>query len=154
MAYRFSTGQFNSLLATMKTDLANGVIKFYTGSQPASPDDAPTGTYMGMVTLSAGAWTAGTVTNGLEFDAPVLASMNKAAAEEWKFKTVAIGTIGWGRFVSNSASDTGQSSTSLVRHDFSVGVTSGDCKLEKVTFTAIDQTAVISDYTIPLANIS
>jgi hypothetical protein len=151
--FRFSTGCFNSFLATLKSDMADGVINFYTGAQPSSPDAAPTGTFLGRATLAAGSWTAGSPTNGLEFDAPSGATINKAAAEEWKFKCTTAGTIGWARFVSNSASDTGGSSTTLKRMDFSVGITSGDCLMSKVTY-AVDETGVIQSFTIPFSNIS
>jgi hypothetical protein len=153
MAYRFSTGAFNSLLAKTKDDLANGAINFYTGAQPASPDAAPTGTFLGRATLAGGAWTAGSATNGLEFDTPVGANMTKAPAEEWKFVCSVAGTIGWARFVSNSASDTGGVSTTLVRHDLSVGVTTGDLQMAKVTY-AVGETGVIQSYAIPFSNIS
>ncbi len=151
--FRYSTGVFNAFLKTLKTNMADGVIKFYTGSQPTSPDAAVTGTYLGKVTLAGGVWNAGTATNGLEFDAPSGATLTKAPAEEWKFVCETGGTIGWGRFVSNSASDTGGSSTSLNRMDFSVGITSGDCQMSKVTYAA-GETAVIQQFTIPLSNIS
>ena len=153
MAWRYSTGAFNSLLTTLKTDLTDGVIKFYTGAQPTSPDAAVTGTYMGKVTIAGGAWTAGSPTNGLELDTPSGATIEKVAADEWKFVCETGGTIGWARFVSNSASDTGGSSTSLVRIDFSVGITSGDCLMSKVTYAA-GETAVIQSFTLPLSNIS
>lgn len=153
MAFRYSTGCFNSFLSTLKTDMADGVINFYTGAQPTSADAAVTGTFIGRATLAGGAWTAGSATNGLEFAAPSGASIDKAAAEEWKFVCETAGTIGWGRFVSNSASDTGGSSTSLKRLDFSVGITSGDCLMSKVTY-AVGETGVIQSFTIPLSNIS
>lgn len=153
MAFRYSTGCFNSFLTKFKTDIANGSIAFYTGAQPTSPDAAVTGTYLGRATLAGGAWVAGTATNGLEFDAPVLAEIDKAAAEEWKFVCEVAGTIGYGRFVSNSASDTGGASTSLIRIDFSVGITSGDCLMSKVTY-AVGETGVIQSFNIPLSNIS
>lgn len=153
MAFRYSTGCFNSFLTALKDDMANGVINFYTGSQPTSPDAAVTGTYLGRATLAGGAWDAGTATNGLEFAAPSGASIDKASAEEWKFVCTTAGTIGWARFVSNSASDTGGSSTTLKRMDFSVGITSGDCLMSKVTY-AVGETGVIQSFNIPLSNIS
>lgn len=153
MAFRYSTGLFNSFLAALQTDMADGVIKFYTGSQPTSPDAAATGTPIGTVTLAGGAWTAGTATNGINFGTPAGATIEKDPAEEWKFTAEAAGTIGWGRFVSNSASDTGGASTTLSRMDFSVGITSGDCTMTKVTY-AIGETGVIQTFTIPLSNLA
>lgn len=153
MAFRYSTGLFSSFLTALKTDLQDGVINFYTGSQPASPDNAPTGTFLGRATLAGGAWSAGTATNGLEFGTVGAAVLDKAPAEEWKFVCSTAGTIGWARFVSNSASDTGGSSTTLKRIDFSVGITSGDALMSKVTY-AVGETGVIQSFSIPLANIS
>lgn len=153
MAFRYSTGIFNSFLADLKTQLADGVIYLYSGTQPTSPDSAVTGTLIGTVTVGAGAWAAGSPTNGLEFDTPVGATIDKAAAEEWKFAAVADGTIGWFRFVSNSVSDTGASSTTLSRIDGNVGITTGDMRMSKVTYV-IGETGVIQTFNIPLSNIS
>lgn len=152
MAFRYSTKLFTDFLTTLKTDLADGTIYFYTGSQPSSPDAAVTGTLLGQVTVGGGAWSAGSATNGLEFGTAASASISKAAAEEWKFVCTVAGTIGWGRFVGN-ATDAGGSSTTLPRIDFSVGITSGDMTMTKVTY-AVGETGVIQTFTIPLSNIS
>lgn len=158
MAFRYSTKIFHDFLNTaVKTALADGVINFYTGSQPANPDLAPTGTFLGKATLAGGAWTAGTATNGLEFGTVVdtgngAASLDKASAEEWKFVCSVAGTIGWARFVGNPV-DAGAVSTTLSRIDFSVGVTSGDALMSKVTY-AVGETGVIQSFVIPVTNIS
>jgi len=158
MAFRYSTKIFHDFLnIAVKTALADGVIDFYSGAQPASPDAAPTGTFLGRATLAGGAWAAGSPTNGLEFGAVVdgtggAASLDKASAEEWKFVCSVAGTIGWGRFIGNPA-DAGGVSTTLPRIDFSVGVTSGDAQMSKVTY-AIGETGVIQSFNIPVTNIS
>ena len=158
MAFRYSTKIFHDFLnQAVKTNLAAGVINFYSGAQPASPDAAPTGTFLGRATLSGGAWTAGAPTNGLNFGTVVdgtggAASLDKASAEEWKFICSVAGTIGWGRFVGNPA-DSGTTSTTLPRIDFSVGVTSGDALMSKVTY-AIGETGVIQSFNMPVTNIS
>jgi hypothetical protein len=48
MALRLSTAIRNHILngGSLKTALKGGVLKLYTGSQPASADDAPTGTLL------------------------------------------------------------------------------------------------------------
>lgn len=152
MAFRYSTKLFNDFLTTLKTDLANGVIQFYTGAQPTSPDAAVTGTYLGKATLAGGAWTAGTATNGLNFGTVGSAAVDKATAEEWKFVCETAGTIGWARFVGNPV-DAGGSSTTLPRLDFSVGIASGDAQMAKVTY-AVGETGVIQSFNIPLSNLS
>lgn len=163
MAIRFSKRIFNAQLAALKTELANGVIHLYTGSQPANPEDAPTGTRIGSIQLSGGTWSAGVSTYGLEFGTAAAGSISKAAAENWVFTAIAAGTIGWGRFIANttagsgslSAADTGavDSSETFPRIDFSVGITSGDMTMGKVTY-AIGETGAVSSFTIPLSNLS
>lgn len=103
MSFRMSTALKNAMLNAVKTTLANGVIYVYSGSQPATGDAAPTGTLLGTVTVGAGAFTPGVVTNGLEFDAAASNVLSKAAAETWQFIGVATGTAGWFRFVANAA---------------------------------------------------
>lgn len=152
MAVRFSTKSINDFLTSLKTGLADGVIYLYTGAQPTDADSAVTGTLVATVTLSAGAWSAGSPTNGLEFGTAASKSISKAAAEEWKFKCTTAGTIGWGRFVGNAA-DAGGASTTLPRMDFSVGITSGDLKMSKVTY-AVDETGVISTFDLPFTNLA
>ncbi len=56
MALRQSTGLRNFKLrdGAFKMALTNGILKIYTGIQPASADDAPTGTLLVSVTENAG----------------------------------------------------------------------------------------------------
>lgn len=158
MAFRYSTRLFHDFLnSVVKADLAAGVINFYSGAQPASPDAAATGTLIGTATLNGGAWSAGTSTNGLNFGTVVdtgggAASIDKASAETWKFVCATAGTIGYGRFIGNPV-DSGALSTTLPRIDFSVGITSGDAQMSKVTY-AVGETGVIQSFTIPVTNIS
>lgn len=60
MALRYSTGLRNFLNegGSIKQALANGKLKFYTGAQPASADDAPSGTLLATITVNSGAHTA------------------------------------------------------------------------------------------------
>lgn len=163
MAFRYSDRLFKAFLTTLKTELANGKIDFYTGAQPTSPNDAPTGIKIGSATLAGATWTAGSATGGIEFDAASGATISKAAAEEWKFVCDTAGTIGWGRFIANttagsgslSSADVGAADSSSIfpRIDFSVGITSGDCRMSKVTY-AVGETGVVQTFTIPLSNIS
>jgi hypothetical protein len=141
MAVKYSTGAITKLLGKNGVDTSadglrgiftNGVMKFYTGAQPASADDAVTGTLLGDVTVNGGAFTEGTATNGLNFGAPAGRTVSKATGEVWKFTVVAAGTIGWFRFQANPV-DNDASSTSLSRIDGSVGITSGDLRLTSVT---------------------
>ena len=59
MAIRLSTGLRNFMLegGSLKQALANGFIELYSGTQPASADDAVTGTLLARYTASSGAHT-------------------------------------------------------------------------------------------------
>lgn len=137
MTIRLSTGLRNGRLnATgVKEAMADGSIALYTGPQPTTADSAVQGTLIARITVDAGAWAAGSATNGLEFDAPASGVLSKAAAETWRGVAVAAGTIGWFRFVANPA-DAGSSSTTLARIDGSVGVSGSgaDMILSTATF--------------------
>ena len=79
-----------------------------------------------------GAFTHGTATNGINFDAPVSAVLSKAAAEVWSGLGVAAGTIGWFRFSGNPLDD-GSSSTTLARIDGSCAKVGGDLEVSSTT---------------------
>lgn len=163
MAVRFSKKVFNDQLTALKTALANGVIHLYSGSQPATPEAAVTGSYIGSIQLSGGTWAAGTATYGLELGTAADGEIAKASAENWLFTCVNAGTVGWGRFIANTTAGSGSlssadsgaldSSEEFPRMDFSVGITSGDLRMGKVTY-AVGETGTISSFSIPLSNIS
>lgn len=137
MTIKFSTGLRDGMLnATGLTEaLDNGIIHIYSGSQPTSPDDAVQGTLLGKVTVDAGAWTPGSPTNGLGFDAPVNGTLSKAAAEAWQFNGITAGNAGWFRFMGNAADSLG-SSTVLPRIDGSIATYGADLNLSNVSITA------------------
>lgn len=155
MTWRLSTGLRNAMLnATgLKGGLADGKIKIFTGSQPASANNAESGTLLLEITLDAGAFSHGSATNGLEFDAPASGVIAKAAAETWRGVAVADGTAGWGRFVANPT-DAGGSSTTLLRLDFSVSLSGGggDVILSDITLeTDQSVTCDVFQLTMPAA---
>jgi hypothetical protein len=150
MAVRYSTKLRNVQAAAVKTALADGVIDLYTGTQPATPDSPAVGTKIGRITLGGNAFVAGTATNGLEFDAPVLDVLSKASAEEWKFTALADGRIAWARFIGN-ATDDNSTSTALPRMDFTVGITTGDARTGKVDYL-IGEPGVIQALALTYSN--
>ena len=125
----------------------------YSGSPPASPNAAVTGTYLGRVTKAGGHWDAGTATNGINLATPTLNVITKEPAEEWKFVCEVPGTIGWGRFVGNPV-DAGGASDTLHRMDFDVSLTGGgaSCTMTLITFTTVGQTGVVQTFNLPLTN--
>ena len=148
MAIHYSTGTYNNVFndTGLKALFANGIIEIRTGSMPANADNAATGTLLGIVTESGGAFTPGSPTNGINFDTPVLRVLSKAAAEEWKFTGLDDGTAGWARFKAN-ALDNDASSTTLPRIDMDIGVTSGTLRLSTVNIVR-DSSNVIQSFTL------
>lgn len=133
MTIRISTGLKDAMLGEigLKAALADGVIRIYSGAQPASPDSPATGTLLGEITVDGGAFTHGSPTNGLEWDIPTGGVIKKPVAVRWEGRGVAKGTAGWARFCGN-ALDSGDASTTLPRIDMAVGKTTGDLQISTV----------------------
>ena len=134
MSIQLSTGLRNGMLnATgFKEAFADGVIYIYSGPQPTDADSAVQGTLLMKITVDAGAFSFGSATNGLEFDAPASGVISKAAAEAWRGVGIAAGTAGWFRLMGNASDDLG-ASTTLARMDGSVATSGGDMNLSTVT---------------------
>ena len=149
MAIRFSTGLKDAVLGSIgfKGSLDAGVIKIYTGAQPANADAAATGTLLGTVTIDAGTTFPADYIN---FDAPSGGVIAKAAAENWKFNGSADGTAGWFRYIGDPASDDGSSqSTTYPRLDGSVAKTGGDLNLSNTAIvTAAPHTVDVFQLTM------
>ncbi len=151
MTVRLSTGLRNKLAGTtgFGSTFDNGVIYIYSGPQPLSADNAVSGTLLGIVTVDGGAFSFGTATNGLGFDAPVAGVVSKAAAEDWKFDGIADGTAGWFRLMGNATDSLG-SSTTLPRLDGSIGVSGADLNLSNISIvTGAPNTIDVFQFTIP-----
>ena len=131
---RFSTGLRNNLAGStgLAASLANGVIEIRTGTQPASADNAASGTLLGTMTLASGAFTPGSPTNGLTFAAASGGSVSKTGT--WSFVGVAQGTAGWFRFKGNAV-DAGGSSDTAIRMDGSCGSSGADLNLSNINIT-------------------
>jgi|SRR5450631_1285496 len=149
--FKYSTKCFNAMLSALDTQFTNGVIELRTGAQPASPDDAATGTLIAVATRDAAVFVPGSPGNGLNFATPVLNVMGKEPAEVWRFTAIASGTIGWGRLKGNGV-DAGDASTILPRIDASVGITSGEMRTSKVTY-ALNEVGSVDSFNITLTNI-
>lgn len=132
MTVKLSTGLRNAMAGTTgyAGALDGGAIMVYSGPQPVTADSAATGTLLGVATLDAGAWAAGSPTNGLVLGAPAGGGVAKPPAV-WKFIGLAAGTAGWFRHVGN-ATDTGAVSATLPRVDGSVAAGAGDAKFSNI----------------------
>lgn len=135
MAERLSTALRNGQADAIGDDFDSGFLDIYTGSQPASPDDAPTGTLLASIPLPADAYAAA-------------AAGAVAKNGTWQDTSAdATGIAGWYRF--RTAADGGGSSTTLKRFDGSVTATGGggDLTLDSTNITA-GQTVTINTATI------
>jgi hypothetical protein len=146
---RISTGLANGMCVTssMKEQLegASGdgfLIDIYSGTRPATPDLAATGTKL--VTISLGS--AGTAIHlGTTAASGVVA---KASAETWGGNGLATGTAGYFRI--RTGADTGATdSTSAVRIDGTVATSGGDMNLTG-TSVAVGAPFIISAASISL----
>lgn len=137
MAVRRSTGQANAQLNAefnggAGVSFDSGVLEFRTGSQPASADDAPTGTVVASVTLPADAF--GTA-----------AAKAVAKAGTWQDPSAdATGVIGWARM--RTTGDGGGSSTTDRRVDYAVSESGGggDIIADNTDVNATQQVTVSS----------
>jgi hypothetical protein len=132
---------------SLKDILKDGIITIYSGTQPSSPDNAVVGTALMVITVSSGAFVAGSFGNGLEMeDDPLSGVIEKSAAEVWSAVAIATGVAGWFRWVGN-ATDTGAASTTLPRVDGTVGVGNGDLNVATTQIT-VSKTYTVDDFVI------
>ncbi|NCN39676.1 hypothetical protein GW916_00345 [bacterium] len=130
MAERLSTGFVNALNVngSVKTIMANSVIRIFSGVQPATADAAETGTLLQEITIASGAFASGSAINGLNMGVSTDGVLAKAAAEVWSgIGLAAAGTgifAGWFRWYANTVV-TGISTTAI-RVDGKCGTSSTD----------------------------
>ena len=110
---------------SLKDIMRDGVLKIYSGAQPADADTAAAGTLLITITVGSGAWVAGAYGNGLEFENDPLSGEVEKNSEVWSGLGLADGTAGWFRFYANPT-DAGSASTTLPRIDGSVGTSGSD----------------------------
>ena len=117
MADRLSTALRNLLVGAsgLSEAMDNGIIYIYSGPQPASADDAETGTLLAKITVASGAFVSGQAANGLSFGTPASGAVAKAA-EVWSGVGLAAGIAGWYRFYANTVVQ-GAVTTTGVRMD-------------------------------------
>jgi hypothetical protein len=122
MGISVSSGASQSLLGgtPFSTLFAGGVIDIYSGTAPVTADDAVTGQLLGRVTLNGGAFTEGSLTNGLSFTASG-PSIIKTPGVVWSLTGILTGYASWWRLRGN-AIDSGGFSLAAPRIDGSIGL--------------------------------
>ena len=80
--------------SSIKDIFNGGILKIYTGVQPSSADDAPTGTLLVTITVNG-------TSQGITFDDAVGGVIKKNSSEIWSGTAVATGTAGWFRLQAN-----------------------------------------------------
>lgn len=119
MAVKIPVGVRNALLSTIaaRADAGSGAaqLRVYSGSQPASSDDAPTGTLLLTFTLADPA-----------FNPPTNGTMTLANATPIVGTAVTAGTVGWARLVD---------STGVTVLDGSIGTANADFIISNATLT-------------------
>lgn len=134
MTLRVSTG-FKSLIlgtSSFESIFDKGTIEVFTGAQPASADDAATGTFLGRVTLGGVAWSVGSPMFGLSFQlsGPYV---TKPLLDQWEMAVETAGIAGWWRLV--SINETSGVSYALPRVDGSCAVSGGEWTMANTTLT-------------------
>lgn len=128
----------------------DGILRIYSGVQPVSADAVATGTLLLEITVSSGAFVAGTVANGLEFAVPSSGAIGKDSAV-WSGVGLATGVAGWFRFYGN-ATDTGVADTTFIypRIDGLVATSGGELTMSSTSITTGATTTIDSlTFTFP-----
>lgn len=117
MSLQLSNGFKEQVAAFFKSKFDGGVIRIFTGTQPAHSDLAETGTLLGVITLD------GIADNGLVFEAsgPYVI---KDPLVSWVLTTIANGDCGYFRLVADPA-DAGGDSYNALRADGAISADPG-----------------------------
>lgn len=141
---RLSTGLRNTMLKAAGSSavdaMAKGIIEIRTGSQPASADDAETGTLLVRITLNSGSY-SDLATYGISMKA-VATALHKADGEVWSGVALANGVAGWFRYYDTNAVH--GSSTTANRIDGAVAQSGAQMNLPSTNITTGGTTTIDS----------
>jgi hypothetical protein len=132
---------------SLKDVMKDGVVRIYSGSQPADPDAVVAGTLLLEITVSAGAFVQGAHGNGLEFGEAASGAIAKDS-DTWQDQGLASGAASWFRFCANPT-DAGGASTTLPRIDGSVGTSGADLNMS-TTQIVLGSTYTIDTFALTL----
>ena len=146
MALRLSTGIRQALLDTadFQSEFALSFINIYTGTQPASADDAASGTLLATIYSN-----NPTDTIGISFDSPIAGTISKAVAETWAGTALLTGTAGWYRLF-EAGGNPAILSTTESRVDGNISTSGANMNMSSTTITSgTVQTVSTFDVTLP-----
>ena len=105
MTIRVSSGLSRSMLSTygLTSMMDYGVIDIYSGAQPASASNAPTGTRLAQITNDGDVFIPTTAQGGLRIVLGDAGGLIKSGT--WRMKGIADGTAGWWRWKWNEPDD-------------------------------------------------
>jgi hypothetical protein len=137
-----------SVSKAFKDIFRNAIIRIYAGTVPADADaDEGAGNLLLKITVSSGAMTPGTATNGLDFDAIVAGVLSKSSST-WSGLGLATSTAVWWRMYDNGEI-TGLSTTAK-RCQGLVGTTGKSMILSSTSIvTGVTTTLDIANFTMP-----
>jgi len=120
MTVRISTGLRNAVLGEygVSAMMNLGVIEVYSGTQPFTPDEPPSGTLLAVVTDNGDFFIPGGDDGALRLKEVTTGSLEKSGT--WRLKGVNVGVAGWWRWMWN-AEDSRASSQYFPRMDGAVG---------------------------------
>ncbi|GIV35405.1 MAG: hypothetical protein KatS3mg031_2940 [Chitinophagales bacterium] len=113
MAKRKNTTLRNEQANHLGSQFNGGKLRIYTGAQPASPNDAASGTMLVEISIPSPAF--GTASNG---------SVSKIGT--WSGTAVATGVAGWARMLSSDLTK---------NYDFTVATSGGDLTIDDANIT-------------------
>ena len=136
---RFSTALRNAIASNYGLGMVmnKGVIRLYDGTQPTSPDLAPTGNLLGAITNNGVAYVPG---NNKDAAGLVVKLVSPGILEKsgvWKLIGSRIGTATWFRWYSSQVDDYG-SNTNFLRIDGGVGTDLFLATPQITTFTSVE----------------
>lgn len=105
MAIRLSNGLKSALYGQfgIQAMMQYGLIEVYSGSQPVTASEAPTGTLLGTITNNGDTHVSGSTQGGLRIDQNTSGQL--IANGTWRLTGVDTGTAGWWRWKWNAFDD-------------------------------------------------
>ena len=127
---------------SLKDLFRNGVLDIFSGTQPTDADTTESGTKLVRITLSSGAFVAGTTTNGINLGTATDGVIGKDSGETWSGVGLVAGNAGWFRFYDNAA--TTGASTSAIRLDGSIATTGAQMNMTNTSISVGGVTVITS----------